>query len=281
MCIRDRNILDGDNESEADSTVIQGDITKNITWILAGSPYIISDTITVDEGVKLTIEPGVIVKFTDYSALIIKGQLLAEGNIENEITFTAWDDDFGPYYEDSWVGIMFDSCVSEQSLMKYCIIEKSVGWNGLSPVLIKDCSPTISHCTFRSYMPLWDSSGSYMLCMGDSKLLIEYNCIPQLISAYRGSGIHSINGANPIIFNNNIEYDGVNECWAVDGGGFLNGNYLFSGINNDTIVDLSLGIPVDEIGDGVFNTISTNEPPGFMNVDGITNPRSTPNLLDW
>lgn len=56
-----------------DSTIVFGRIEKDTIWKCEYSPYIVTDTVRVDSGVMLIIEPGVVVKFEDYSALIIKG----------------------------------------------------------------------------------------------------------------------------------------------------------------------------------------------------------------
>lgn len=44
-------------------TNITSDITTNTTWNISGSPYIIQNSITVQNGVSLTIDPGVEIKF--------------------------------------------------------------------------------------------------------------------------------------------------------------------------------------------------------------------------
>ena len=44
-------------------TDVTGTIAVNTTWNLAGSPYIVIGDITVNNGVTLTVDPNVIVKF--------------------------------------------------------------------------------------------------------------------------------------------------------------------------------------------------------------------------
>ncbi len=65
-----------------------GAITNDTVWTLAGSPYTVSNTLTVIAGVTLTIEPGVTVLFAPGAGLTINGRLLAEGTPESRITFT-------------------------------------------------------------------------------------------------------------------------------------------------------------------------------------------------
>ena len=42
------------------ATNVGGTITTNTTWTPAGSPYIMTGSVTVTQGINLTIEPGVV-----------------------------------------------------------------------------------------------------------------------------------------------------------------------------------------------------------------------------
>jgi hypothetical protein len=74
-------------------TYVSGPITADTTWVEVGSPYVVIGDVTVNVGVTLTIEPGVIVKFDLGRLLDVRGQLLAEGTVGNEIVFTSLLDD--------------------------------------------------------------------------------------------------------------------------------------------------------------------------------------------
>jgi len=74
-------------------TNVSGPITSDVTWTLGGSPYIVTASITVEDGVRLTIEPGVIVKFNSGTAMTINGVLIAEGAPADSIVFTSYRDD--------------------------------------------------------------------------------------------------------------------------------------------------------------------------------------------
>ena len=41
-----------------DITTVSGPISSNTTWALANSPYIVTNSILVMDGITLTIEPG-------------------------------------------------------------------------------------------------------------------------------------------------------------------------------------------------------------------------------
>ncbi|MFQ6060972.1 MAG: NosD domain-containing protein, partial [Thermoplasmata archaeon] len=88
------------NQVEA-GTLITGDITTNTTWTLSGSPYWIDGQIKVLEGVTLTIEPGVEVKFVPRypfagSSLYVYGCISAVGDSSNHIVLTSNSSDPQP-----------------------------------------------------------------------------------------------------------------------------------------------------------------------------------------
>ncbi|MEZ4833992.1 MAG: hypothetical protein R2873_18755 [Caldilineaceae bacterium] len=63
------------------ATNVSGPITTNTTWTLANSPYIVTDDVTVEAGVTLTIQPGVVVKFdSGTDELWVNGTLIADAS---------------------------------------------------------------------------------------------------------------------------------------------------------------------------------------------------------
>jgi hypothetical protein len=90
----------------------------------------------------------------------------------------------------------------------------------------------------------------------------------------------TINYPSPLLFNCNIMRSVQGFYWfpsfydhVVINGGFLDNCYL--GIPFTSTADTSIGNPIDTIGDGICNTISTcTTTPRYYMVDGVVNPRS-------
>ncbi|MCL4266719.1 MAG: hypothetical protein KJ069_26305 [Anaerolineae bacterium] len=73
----------------AQADVVGGIIDTDTTWTLAGSPYVMTDTVTILPGVTLTIEAGVEVQAGLDTAVEVNGTLLALGTPSQPITFTS------------------------------------------------------------------------------------------------------------------------------------------------------------------------------------------------
>jgi len=248
-----------------------------IIWKAENSPYVM-DTYTVEKGTKLIIEPGVTVAFKTGCKLIVKGELSAIGTEADSIIFTASPDTSVVGYKDYWCGVSFDSCDSNTSLA-YCLFEKYFGSEFV--ILCDNSSPTFSHCVFPYFVPLAESGGGIIQCVNNSSPRIEYSrlCMygweTACVACAEPLEFINPNSSNPSLLQNDfyIGYEG----YAVVGGGFLDANYINIRISGGgTEIDTSLGIPVDEIGDGIFSTTSES----CINVDGITNPRATPHFPD-
>jgi len=82
---------------EGVGTDVFGPIFENTTWTKDGSPYCITQSVTVLENITLTIEPGVVVKFWEGTEtildnkynLVIQGQIVARGSESENIFFTS------------------------------------------------------------------------------------------------------------------------------------------------------------------------------------------------
>jgi len=73
---------------QAEATDVGGIINSDTTWTLANSPYYLTSTVQVAEGVTLTIEPAVVIDFTGgYGSIEVWGTLKAIGTEQNIVSF--------------------------------------------------------------------------------------------------------------------------------------------------------------------------------------------------
>jgi hypothetical protein len=70
-------------------TNVSGFLTTNTVWDSLSDPYIITGNVLVTDSVKLTIQPGTVVKFNSQKALQIDGELNVLGTDSARVTFTA------------------------------------------------------------------------------------------------------------------------------------------------------------------------------------------------
>ncbi len=91
-------LLDGEEAScQITGTEVSGSITANTVWTTDGSPYRVTDTLTVNAGAVLKINAGVIVNFATASgiedlggvSMIVNGGLEANGTLSLPVTITS------------------------------------------------------------------------------------------------------------------------------------------------------------------------------------------------
>jgi hypothetical protein len=87
-------VINGRIQAKPQAVDVGGSIATDTTWTAANSPYIITETVTVDAGVTLTVEAGVTVMTSSDMGqyLDVKGHLEAVGTAVNPILFTAFND---------------------------------------------------------------------------------------------------------------------------------------------------------------------------------------------
>jgi hypothetical protein len=100
------------------------------TWALSGSPFRINGEITVPDSQTLTIEPGVNVVFTGHYKFNVQGRLLAIGNVNDSISFTAQDPSTG------WHSLRFINTPStnDSSKIFYCLLKYGKANTGSSDI---------------------------------------------------------------------------------------------------------------------------------------------------
>jgi hypothetical protein len=124
-------------------------------------PYIFRNY-TIGSSAKLTVEPGVVLKFEDYGYMNVQNGLIANGgsSTDSVIVFTSARDDFygGDTYNNgtanapwnnAWRGIYFyNESIDENCVLKNCII-KWGSYSDRGAVTLDNASPTIQNCRFE------------------------------------------------------------------------------------------------------------------------------------
>jgi len=100
-------------------TDISGDISG--TWTKSGNPYILSGNVQIRSGQKLTIEPGVEIRFDGWYRFSVSGQLDAIGAANDSIIFTR----HRPTYFSQGEGLRFYA-QGDTDRLAYCIIKKMI-----------------------------------------------------------------------------------------------------------------------------------------------------------
>jgi hypothetical protein len=230
-------------------TTISGIISEDTIWTLENSPYIIVGNILVNEGVALTIEPGVVVKVRkaeigDQYHIKIKGELISVGTEAAKIIFTSEENLPEQPPEDcdegdircemeklewmlwwmlfeGWEGIKLDNCQNWDennktgTIIEHTVIEGVGASRSSFAIQINECYPLIKNST------IWKGKKSISINnTGGSEEFVQifnnkiYNSI-------------LINNGNPYFYDNKI-YEEV----SVRGGGssFVN-NKISGGIS--------------------------------------------------
>jgi MYXO-CTERM domain-containing protein len=138
-------------------TPVGGFITTNTSWTEAGSPYVLSlGSVIVNEGVTLTVEPGVTVRAPSDRGIQVKGAILARGTLAKPILFTS---DAATPAKGDWNGIELTSTCLDAvydgdgnyqsgSVFEHVTIEYA-GQTQNGALLMSNAHPFISHVTFR------------------------------------------------------------------------------------------------------------------------------------
>ena len=101
----------------------EGVITEDTVWMFKNSPYEVVANVTIAAGARLTIEPGVEVRFQTGSSLIVNGSLYAVGTSSNRISFTSNRSEPIP---GDWNGIKLYGDGNSTLTISYCDVEYAV-----------------------------------------------------------------------------------------------------------------------------------------------------------
>jgi len=193
-------------------TNVSGILTTNTTWTLTNSPYVLTGDVTVNPGVTLTIEAGVVVKFTTiFEELRIRGKISAVGTSSDSIVFTSYKDDAHggdtngdgaastPAAQD-WGRVFFETGSDPTSQFSFCLFSYG-GWSN-SGMLSLEESANVNNNLF------WRGAGG---------LLLEENAAPSIqnngFEELSGFPIYMTPSANPSFSTNSFSqnsFDAVN-----------------------------------------------------------------------
>lgn len=95
----------GDVTSKEEPKGTRDTVSVDETWDISGSPYYFNENVYVDEGVTLTIDPGVEVIFQGYHRFYVGGTLIVNGDQSDPVLFSYSS---SPYYA-RWLGIYVNS----------------------------------------------------------------------------------------------------------------------------------------------------------------------------
>ncbi|MHC4414879.1 MAG: right-handed parallel beta-helix repeat-containing protein [Planctomycetota bacterium] len=200
--------------SEARATDVSG--SQSGTWTPAGSPYFLVGDVVVLPGETLTIQPGVeVIAQGHYKLTVDQSTLLAVGTAQEPITMTAADP--GP----GWRGIRLEAA-NNQTTISFCVIEYAKGSGGYPEVrggalMVKNCSPTISHNLFRfnsSHNASLNGCGGAVCTESSSALILDNTMIDNMADS--GGAIATTEYGSPVVHGNHMADNS-----ALNGGGAM------------------------------------------------------------
>lgn len=132
------------------ATEVSGVISSDATWTQANSPYVVTAPLLVDEGVTLTIEPGVTVYLND-TYMRVSGTLIARGTPTEQILLICNGTGLGFLYPNDNAAVQFtkESTSWNETTGAGSIIENAVvnTTQASHTIYITKTSPKINNCT--------------------------------------------------------------------------------------------------------------------------------------
>ena len=255
------------------STDVTGIISSDATWTKANSPYVFTGPVRVDNGVVLTIEPGVTLNLND-NYIRVEGTLRAVGSSAEKIYFTNGRLYF--YLQPGWNGASASDSVIENAVLTSInvnINDTSVKINNNSiqgNIRASYSSSTISNNDIRDERPIYVSSSSVVIS-GNTihHFLTGIECL-----ADRGSVISNnqiFTGTTGIISGKVISNNIIHHCTVgVEAiGSTIEQNIIINNgrgivdksakkIQNNTIANNTVGVYTYAPSQIIFNNIQDN-----------------------
>jgi hypothetical protein len=127
-------------------TVVGGDILTNTTYTQAGSPYLVTTNLRVVQGVTLTVQPGVILRFAAQVRLDVEGHLEAVGTALDSVLFST---SVAVPDTGSWAGIWVAGSVGGRANLDYAKIAYASTALGLTGTAVGN-SLVLDHSEIRT-----------------------------------------------------------------------------------------------------------------------------------
>ena len=255
------------------STEVSGIISSDTKWTKTNSPYNLTGNVVIDEGVTLTIEPGVTVNLNQYY-IRVKGTLTARGTntdniylndgyLEFTASSTGWNSQTrtGSIIENAVVNSMI-STTEVSLLINNNTVNKSLSLAGGSPIISKNSIAIVTGSDWlgRSVYP------SVAISISDVFYLSNENTaqvVDNTISGHFDHAAIAVGNGSPTIERNIIR----NSYGYGGDAGYGQSGIVISGdarpiIKQNTITQCANGI---HISDSPTPTIVNN------NIESITN----------
>jgi len=144
LCGFDLSSIEGAEINE-EATTVGGIISVNTTWTIENSPYIITATVQIPNGIKLVIEPGVEVK-SPYGVemFLVYGIMEAHGTPNNHIVFDGGGNSG-----------FFTLGINSYQNLSYCLIKDGESLWGSYPSMHRDFNfqnNTVANISLNSYL---------------------------------------------------------------------------------------------------------------------------------
>lgn len=150
--------------AEAQVVQINSSIASNTTWgptgTVVGNTFWVRNTIAINAGVTLTIQPGVVVKFDPSRQITVNGTLTAIGTVADSIVFTSIRDDnnrAGDTNADGnltvpspndWATLQFPDANPNTSQFTYCDF-RYAGSGSQGALEFQSANATLTNCVIR------------------------------------------------------------------------------------------------------------------------------------
>ncbi|MGN0209575.1 MAG: S8 family peptidase, partial [Muribaculaceae bacterium] len=148
---------------------LSGIISEDLT-LYPDVHYIVTSNLAVPEGVTLTILPGTVLKFRDDTGLNVQGDIIANGEPGNMITFMPADGASG-VVSDCILGTDFS-----YGTISYAIFKGFYNWNYFITY------GKLNHCVIRDTNLFWSLNSSKLNNCNVYSNYIDYGCISSLFT---------------------------------------------------------------------------------------------------